>query len=159
MIFQALEKNSGNQGKAAEALGISRRTLLRKLKSYRESGVEAPAGTISPNQQHYYRAQIELPVRVKYAGEELAATLLNLSLGGAGVKMERVLKFGSPTSLRFAIPGSKSETELTARVTWTNKEGHHGTQFADVPAPVRTTLQRWLRSEMKKDGWELGSGE
>ena len=39
-ILQALEKNGGNQGKAAEALGISRRTLIRKLKIYREAGLE-----------------------------------------------------------------------------------------------------------------------
>ncbi len=37
MILQALEETSGHQGKAAELLGISRRTLSRKLKHY---GVE-----------------------------------------------------------------------------------------------------------------------
>ena len=36
IVFDALERAGGNQGKAAEALGISRRTLLRKLKTYRE---------------------------------------------------------------------------------------------------------------------------
>jgi uncharacterized protein (TIGR02266 family) len=158
-IFQALEKNGGNQGKAAEALGISRRTLLRKLKTYRESGEEAPAGTLSLSQQRYYRANLELPVRVTHSGDEFAGTLLNLSLGGAGLKTDRPLKSGSPISLRFTMPGARAETEIAGRVTWTNKEGQHGVQFGDMPAPQRTTLQRWLRSEMKKDGWELGSEE
>jgi transcriptional regulator with PAS, ATPase and Fis domain len=155
-IFQALDKNAGNQGKAAEALGISRRTLLRKLKTYREAGVEAPAGTLSVSQQLYYRANVELPARVRYSGEEFAGTLLNLSLGGAGVKTERAFKSGSPVSLRFIIPGAKAETEIAGRVTWTNRQGQHGVQFNDLPAPLRTTLQRWLHAEMKKDGWELG---
>jgi DNA-binding NtrC family response regulator len=34
MIFQALDRTGGQQGKAAESLGISRRTLSRKLKIY-----------------------------------------------------------------------------------------------------------------------------
>ncbi|WP_372796302.1 helix-turn-helix domain-containing protein, partial [Pontiella sp.] len=34
MIIQALEKTNGNRTKAAEKLGISRRTLHRKLNQY-----------------------------------------------------------------------------------------------------------------------------
>ncbi len=158
-IFQALDKCGGNQGKAAEALGISRRTLLRKLKTYRESGEESPAGILSLSQQRYYRANLELPVRVRHAAEEFDGMLLNLSLGGAGVKTDRALKSDSPISIRFTIPGGRSETDIAGRVTWTNKEGQHGVQFGDMPAPLRTTLQRWLRAEMKKDGWELGNDE
>jgi transcriptional regulator with PAS, ATPase and Fis domain len=155
-IFQALDKNGGNQGKAAEALGISRRTLLRKLKTYREAGAQPPAGTLSLSQQLYYRANVELPARVRYSGEEFSGTLVNLSLGGAGVKTERAFKSGSPVSVRFIVPGAKTETEIPGRVTWTNKQGQHGVQFNDMPAPLRTSLQRWLHAEMKKDGWELG---
>lgn len=157
-IFQALEKSDGNQGRAAETLGISRRTLLRKLKTYRLLG-QAPAGTLSLSQQRYYRANLELPARIKFAGEDLSCTILNLSMGGAGVKSEKPLKSGSMVTLRFAIPGGKNDTEIAGRVTWTNKEGHHGVQFNEPPAPLRTAIQRWLRAEMKKDGWELGSEE
>jgi transcriptional regulator with PAS, ATPase and Fis domain len=65
MIFSALEKHNSNQGKTAEALGISRRTLIRKLKSYREESAQTtPAGRLSLNQQRYYRAQVEAPVRI-----------------------------------------------------------------------------------------------
>lgn len=156
-ILQALEQSGGNQGKAAEALGISRRTLIRKLKIYRQTGTEAPAGTLSLSQQRYFRAQLELPVRVRYGKEEFEAVLLNLSMGGAGVKTEKVLKFGLPISLSFSIPGTRIKADVGGRVAWSNKEGHQGIQFDDMPAALRTSLQRWLRSEMEKDGWELGS--
>lgn len=47
MIYSALKRNDGNRTRAAAQLGISRRTLQRKLKEYRldESGMDAP---ISP---------------------------------------------------------------------------------------------------------------
>jgi DNA-binding transcriptional ArsR family regulator len=155
-----LEKSGGNQGKAAEALGISRRTLIRKLKIYREAGLEDSSGSLSLNQQRYYRAQLELPIKMKYAGEMFDATLLNISAGGAGTKTEKLLKSGAPVALVFSIPGaSETPAELSGRVTWTNKGGQYGIQFGDLPASLRTSLQRWLRVEMKKDGWDVESRE
>lgn len=157
MILQALEKHGGNQGKAADALGISRRTLLRKLKVYRQEAEELPAGTLSLSQQRYYRADVEIPVLLKYASEQFEGMLLNLSLGGAAIRADRPLKFGAPVSLYFAIPGTNNAAEILGRVAWTQKEGNHGIQFAELPSSLRSTLQRWLQSEMKKDGWELGT--
>jgi transcriptional regulator with PAS, ATPase and Fis domain len=157
-ILMALEKSGGNQGRAAEALGISRRTLIRKLKSYREGEFQNPSGKLSVSQQRYYRAQVELPIKIKYAGEHFDGSLLNVSAGGAGVKTEKQLKSGVPISMIFAIPGSNAETEFPGRVTWTNKGGQYGVQFGDLAAPLRTSLQRWLRAEMKKDGWDVELG-
>ena len=155
-ILQALEQNDGNQGRAAEALGISRRTLLRKLKAYREAGLEDAPGTLSLSQQRYYRAQIELPIKMKYAGEQFDALLLNVSAGGAGTKTEKQLKSGAPVALIFPIPGiGEADVEFPGRVTWTNKSGQYGIQFGDLSPSLRTGLQRWLRAEMKKDGWDV----
>ncbi len=158
-ILMALEKSGNNQGRAAEALGISRRTLIRKLKSYREAGKASSAGSLSVNQQRYYRAQVEIPIKLKYAGEDFEASLLNISAGGAGIKTEKVLKSGAPVALIFSIPGVAAEAEFPGRVTWTNKGGQYGIQFGDLSASLRTSLQRWLRAEMKKDGWNLEAGE
>jgi len=156
MIMQALEKTHGNQGQAAQLLGISRRTLLRKLKAYRAMD-DNPAGSLGLQQQRYYRARTEIPVRMKCANENFQGMLLNLSLGGAGIKTERPLRFGAPVSLCFSIPGNNKETEMLGRVAWINKDGQHGIEFADMPAALRTSLQRWLWAEMKKDGWDLNA--
>src|SRR5215471_16734075 len=71
MIFQALEKFGGNQGKAAQSLGISRRTLIRKLKAYRENDPGGQGVPLSSEHERYYRAQMTMPVTVKCAGQEL----------------------------------------------------------------------------------------
>ena len=150
MIFQALEKSGNNQGKAAQALGISRRTLLRKLKTYRESADESPAGTLSLSQQRYYRAHLALPVKLKCGTEQFDGVLLNLSQGGAGVNSDKPLKTGGPITVSLTIPGTADGAELPGRVTWANKEGHHGIQFGELPASTRTTLQRFLARKCKK---------
>ncbi|HSK44230.1 MAG TPA: PilZ domain-containing protein, partial [Candidatus Binatia bacterium] len=160
-ILRALEDAGGNQGKAAEALGISRRTLIRKLKIYREAGLEDSSGSLSLSQQRYYRAQLELPIKTKYAGEQFDAVLLNISAGGAGVRTEKPLKSGAPITLVFVIPGGNTEVpiELPGRVTWANKSGQYGIQFSEIAPSLRTSLQRWLRAEMKKDGWDVETRE
>jgi transcriptional regulator with PAS, ATPase and Fis domain len=154
MIFQALEKLGGNQSKAALMLGISRRTLIRKLKVYRETGAEAPAGALNADQQRYYRIQLDLPIGVKSGDELHAGILLNLSLGGAAITTDSVLKFGTLVALCLSIPEIDLEAEISGRVAWSNKDGEHGIKFTELPPALRTTLQRWLLTQMKKEGWE-----
>ena len=151
MIFQTLEKFGGNQGKAAQALGISRRTLIRKLKTYREDEAEHQSQALHAEQERYYRAQLCTPVKLKYSVQELEATLLNLSIGGAAVALERSLSFGMPASIVFCIPETDKETELSGRVAWSNSEGQHGIQFSDLPSAARSSLLQWLSSQRKKE--------
>ena len=151
MIFQALEKFDGNQGKAAESLGISRRTLIRKLKAYRENDSENQEQALRAEQERYYRAQMSVPVRFRYGAEQMEATLLNLSMGGAAILIERSLSFGMPASIFFVIPDTDQEVELSGKVAWSNSEGQHGIQFSDLSPEVRSSLLRWLTSQMKRE--------
>src|SRR6185312_11250146 len=68
MIMQALTRHSGDQGKAADQLGISRRTLSRKLKAYSmdapdegSAEPERPLGKLSIEQKNCFRAVLEVP--------------------------------------------------------------------------------------------------
>lgn len=155
MIFQALEKFEGNQGKAAQALGISRRTLIRKLKMYRENDSEANGSAPGGEKERYYRAQMDVPVRLKYAGEDLDATLLNISIGGAAIAIDKPLSFDMPASIYFILPDNEEETEISGRIAWSNSEGQHGIQFSDLPNGVRSELRQWLTSLMKKESCDV----
>jgi transcriptional regulator with PAS, ATPase and Fis domain len=153
IVFDTLERCGNNQGKAAEALGISRRTLLRKLKSYRENESNAAVGTLGAEQQRYYRKQTSAPVKLKHGEQWLDANLLNISLGGAAVSVDKMLSQGAPVAILFTIPETEIQAELHGRVAWANREGHYGIEFGEVPSEIRTDLQRWFQTEMKKDGW------
>jgi hypothetical protein len=153
IVFDTLERCGSNQGKAAEVLGISRRTLLRKLKTYRESESESAVGTLCAEQQRYYRKQTSAPVQLTHGDESLDAHLLNISLGGAAVSIHKMLGQGAPVTICFTVPETDVKAELHGRIAWANKEGHHGIQFGEIPSEIRTHLQRWFQSEMKKDGW------
>lgn len=153
IVFDTLERCGNNQGKAAEALGISRRTLLRKLKVYRENENEPAVGTLGAEQQRYYRKQISAPLKLKYGNEWLDGNLLNISMGGAAIAVHKLLAQDSPITIRFTIPETDIQAEIFGRVAWANNEGHHGIQFAEVPEEAGSHMQRWFQSEMKKDGW------
>ena len=152
-IFDTLEKCGGNQGKAALALGISRRTLLRKLKVYREGRTEAGVGTLCLEQQRYYRAKLRTRIGLVHENGLAEGTLLNLSLGGAAISTETALKFGSTVKIRLQLPESERQTELCGTVAWSNYEGDHGIQFRDLQTQDREFLEHWLHEEMKKEGW------
>jgi transcriptional regulator with PAS, ATPase and Fis domain len=152
MVLKALERCSGHQGKAAKALGISRRTLLRKLKSYRDPQKELESGISSGQVQRYYRAELNTDARIIDGTECLTGTLLNISLGGAGVALKKQLSFGTAVTIYFRIPTQETELRLAGQIVWSNNEGQHGVQFSDLPAELQAILKTWLDSEINGEG-------
>jgi len=151
----ALRQQPGQGGRST---GLSRRTLLRKLKSYRENEGDAAVGTLDTEQQRYYRKQTSVLVKLKYGEEWLDANLLNISLGGAAVSVHKMLSQGAPVVLRFTIPETETRAEIHGRVAWANNEGHHGIQFGEISSDTRTKPATVVPIEMKKDGWRERAG-
>src|SRR5207253_3233679 len=85
-IQKALQTTGGHRGRAAEQLGISRRTLSRKLREFGFASARrvAPAamGSLSFEQQKDFRAEVRIPITVRTPeGQDISCLACNLSLG------------------------------------------------------------------------------
>jgi transcriptional regulator with PAS, ATPase and Fis domain len=161
MIIKALERTGGHRTLAAEQLGISRRTLSRKLKEYSinfaPGEAAAPLGFVSTEQQKFFRARVEIPVKLKNArGEEISVQGVNLSTGGMGLDgVKEPLRFSGLLDISFPLPDSEILFQAKARLMWVGEEGRVGIRFAVIEPALFEELQHWTNRKMKDEGWEF----
>lgn len=161
MIIKALERTGGQRTLAAEQLGISRRTLSRKLKEYNinfaPGDSTASLGFISNEQQKFFRARVEIPVTIRNSqGDEIRVQGTNLSTGGMGLDgVKEPLRFAGLVDVRFVLPESQIEFQAKARLMWIGDEGRVGIRFAVIEPALFEQLQHWTNHKMKEEGWEF----
>jgi PAS domain S-box-containing protein len=161
MIIKALERTGGHRTLAAEQLGISRRTLSRKLKEYSINfapGESVPTvGFISNEQQKFFRARVQIPVTIRNSkGEEVCAQGVNLSTGGMGLDgLKEPLRFAGMVDVSFLLPDTDIAFTAKARVMWVGEEGRVGIRFAVIEPALFEHLQRWSNRKMKDEGWDF----
>jgi PAS domain S-box-containing protein len=162
MIIKALERTGGQRTLAAEQLGISRRTLSRKLKEYNISfapgeTTASSLGFISNEQQKFFRTRVEIPVTVKNSqGEEVKVQGVNLSTGGMGLDgLKEPLRFAGLLDVSFVLPESEVLFQAKARLMWVGEEGRVGVRFAVIEPALFEQLQHWTNRKMKEEGWEF----
>ncbi len=161
MIIKALERTGGHRTLAAEQLGISRRTLSRKLKEYNinfaQGESKAPLGFVSTEQQKFFRARVEIAVTIKNSrGEEVSVRGVNLSTGGMGLDgLKEPLRFAGLLDVQFVLPESEFLFQAKARLMWVGDDGRVGIRFAVIEPALFEQLQRWTNRKMKEEGWEF----
>jgi DNA-binding NtrC family response regulator len=163
-IEKALEKNGGHRGHAAAQLGISRRTLTRKLRVYGFSAARcAPPvtlGSLSYEQQQQFRAEAKVPISLATTeGEELSCIATNIGFGGMGLEgLTKSLRSHCELRVQFRFPDSNKTVEILARLAWAGKHGRAGITFTDIPAAARQEIRRWLHEKMVEEGWTVLPG-
>ena len=161
MIIKALERTGGQRTLAAEQLGISRRTLSRKLKEYNinfaPGDKNVSLSTISNEQQKFYRARVSISVKVRNSqGEEIHVQGVNLSTGGMGLDgVKDPLRYAGLVDVSFILPESDVHFEAKARLMWVGDEGRVGVRFAVIEPALFEQLQRWTNRKMKDEGWDF----
>ena len=146
MIFQAMAQAGGSQAKAAQQLGISTRTLRRKLVKYRredEGSSNIQSGN-SSQQQRYYRATIEIPLTMLVDGQEVVAKTVNISSGGLAIQSPMGLTHGASMDCSFTLPGNSNPIEAKMKLAWTGPEGLAGLSIVEIHPALQRELQQWL---------------
>src|SRR5208282_4366899 len=141
MIIRALEQTGGHRAQAADYLGISRRTLSRKLRKYQ---IDVPAG----------KAAAKLGV----ISEELQVQAVNLSTGGMGLDVvSDPTGFAGLVDVSFLLPESETVIHAKGRLVWADAGGRAGLRFVVIEPALFEQLQHWTNLKMKDEGWEIPS--
>ncbi len=158
-IRNALDQTGGHRTRAAEKLGISRRTLTRKLKEYKfepSSGKATTLGSISTEQQKFFRARVNIPVTIRNTrGEQACVQGVNLSSGGMGLEeVPSAMRVAGEIEVSFPLPDSDVVMNTGARIVWA-EGGRIGIHFTRMAPAMFEHLQVWTKRKMKEEGWEL----
>lgn len=154
MILQALAQNGDSQVKAAKQLGISSRTLRRKLEKYRkESAASGSLGSLRVQQQRYFRVTVAVPVTFNVGGQSIEATSVNLSTGGVAIQTPAVIGHGETLDISFPLPDTNSIIEAKAKLAWTSPGGLAGLSFVEMHPALERELQQWLLERSRAEGW------
>ena len=154
MILQALAQNEDSQVRAAKQLGISARTLRRKLERYRkERTAGASLGSLRVQQQRYFRVTVEVPVTLACEGQAIEAKSVNLSSGGVAIQTSATIGHGESLEISFPLPDTNSVIEAKAKLAWTSPGGLAGLSFVEMHPALERDLQQWLLERSRAEGW------
>jgi two-component system, NtrC family, response regulator len=157
MIFQALTRNSQNQAKTAEELGISTRTLRRKLKKYGAEGTfdgeNGPnLGVMNSLQQRYFRVAETIKVALLCDGERVEVESVNISSGGIAVRRPTCLHPDAEVEVSFTLPGTSAPIEAKAKMMWAG-QGLAGLSFTEIHPAMLQELRLWVAARATGEGW------
>jgi hypothetical protein len=148
-IMSALQDSGGHQGRAAEQLGISRRTLTRKLKQYRDGLPARAIGVLSKEQQDYFRADLDGECTLTAATGRVSGRLRNVSATGFAVRdLPFLPQVDETLELQFTLPDGHTVTGQ-ARVAWA-QDTEAGLRFT---GPTPSVLASWLSTQQESEGW------
>lgn len=147
-ILRAMARTGGHQGMAAEQLGVSRRTLSRRLKQY---GIEGrPNGSWrGMRETQGQRIPLVMPVSMVCSQSEQVVTSVDISAGGIGVEgVQKPFQLATGLKVSFLLPDDNETISAGAHIIWADPNGRVGLRFADLPELSADRLARWLRKQL-----------
>jgi transcriptional regulator with GAF, ATPase, and Fis domain len=156
-ILETLAKSNGDRDETSRQLGISRRTLTRKLQQYEKEEADdlSSLGRINPDQQRYFRVAVHIPADLQLeSGPRISAEINNVSIGGVALISSAILKKGASVHLRFGLNGT-TKIETDAKVVWVERK-RAGLSFSGLGATARRDLGQWLVQKAQAEGWDIG---
>ncbi len=159
MIVKALEHTGGDRTLAASQLGISLRTLVRRLQQYNIQTRKARSkglGWLSSEEQKYFRAAVSVPVQISAEDREISGTSVNVSSGGIGVRdLSHPINSDAVLRLSFLLPGRDQAICAKSRLAWADSAGRIGVKFVAFDLGSETHLREYLLQRQEEEGWSV----
>lgn len=96
----------------------------------------------------YHRAALDLPVSLNFGIEpSVKVQLINLSQGGMGIRTPCPLPGVGAVKINFDLPDAGCAVHARGELAWTDKNGHAGIRFLEVPASLQRSIQLWLERQ------------
>ena len=152
MIEHALLACDGERAQAANRLGISQRTLARKLKLYRLEEIcqTASLRSTGTQRQRYFRAALDRVLTLRSTnGEETIVRSVNISLSGIGLhEVPESFPCGGIIELRFCLDEGSAPIEAKGKMTWSDGQGHTGIRFVSMSRDAQRRVKEWLEARL-----------
>jgi CheY-like chemotaxis protein len=109
-----------------------------------EAGLRAAIVLLKRERRSSFRVPVQVPVQLKVEDDpETEGILLDLSEDGLDLLAAQPLRSAAAIQVKFSLPDG-AEIEARGEIAWANPNGQAGVHFVDLPASLRTTLQKWV---------------
>jgi CheY-like chemotaxis protein len=132
---------------ARPVFGLGANFVLYRPLSLERSrlSLRAARGLMRRERRRAPRIPVTSTAKVAYAsGEEVPATMVDLSDGGTSVRSGKTLPPACKVYFQFALPGQRGDVRLSGEVAWQDSSGRTGIRFVNVPQASRRLMQSWL---------------
>jgi PilZ domain len=110
--------------------------------------LSAARNMILKGRLRYHRQTIHAEVALSnQSGQQLSGELLNLSQGGALVRLSQAQPVQGAYKFSFTLPGAGLSVETQGTVTWSDAQGNAGFKFVELSETVKRDLQLWLEQQ------------
>ncbi len=104
------------------------------------------------NHRSHQRFSFETDVEIDIGNEEkIPGVMINISTGGAFVKTEQPLQFGTKVTFTFVLPGVPDKCIIPAIVRWNKQDEGVGLQFESL-RPIEVWAINRLKRATNKPG-------
>jgi CheY-like chemotaxis protein len=118
-------------------------TLERVQRSFK-----AAHGLMVRERRRYWRNPLSSPAFVITSeGKELKGRVINLSEGGAAVKIPGKFTLHSSIRVRFDLPNPLRTIEAKAEVTWLKSDESVGLRFLHIEQKMQSELENWIAQQ------------
>jgi uncharacterized protein (TIGR02266 family) len=98
------------------------------------------------NRRSSPRVGLGIPVAYRFGNTIAAALTINISHGGLAVRTTNPLAVDTAVRVRFRLPGGKNETDVEARVAWSDRRLGMGVQFVKIAESDQVQIDQYVRS-------------